>query len=103
MFGKELSSMIKLLEQVLKELKASNETQKQLLESINQNISVSKSLLIHVQALRANSEVPEAPTEGNHYRGDGGSSHKGDCKTKSEDAADCRSKCNGKCNDAGCA
>ncbi|MBX9877999.1 MAG: hypothetical protein K2Y22_06025 [Candidatus Obscuribacterales bacterium] len=93
MFGKELGQMIGLLNKVLTELKTSNETQKQLLAAIQENTKAVK--LQVIQKL----ETADAPTEGNIYRGDETSSHKGDCKSKKEEgASDCRSKCNGRCD-----
>lgn len=101
MFGSELKEMVGLLKNVLGELKKSNESQKQLLAAVEANNKYTKSLLIRLQAQGASSkETADAPTEGNFYRGGGGSSHKGNCKTEGSDSADCRSKCNGKCDDA---
>lgn len=117
MFGKELGTMIKLLEQVLKELQISNETQKQLVTAVNRNTNVAGSLLVALETVRdkigksgettypdrlggeLHSASAEGPTEGNHYLGDGSSSHTGSGKKQSEGAGDCRSKCNGKCDD----
>ncbi len=106
MFGKELGTMIKLLEQVLNELRISNDTQKQLVTAVNRNTNVAGSLLVALETVRdkvgggeLHSAPAEGPTEGNHYLGDGGSSHTGSGKKQSEGAGDCRSKCNGKCDD----
>jgi len=96
MFGKELTSMIKLLEKVLSELQTSNKTQKELLAAINENTKVSK--LLASQALTKSENTP-AQADGNHYLGDGSSSHKDSGKsTKEEGPGDCRSKCNGRCD-----
>lgn len=94
---KELTQMIGRLDRVLAELKTSNEIQKQLLAAIEENTKAVK--LQAIQKL----ETADAPTEGNHYRGDGTSSHKGGCKSKAEDSktGDCRSKCNGRCDSTG--
>ncbi len=96
MFGKELGQMIGLLKQVLTELQASNKTQKQLLTAIEENTKAVK-----LRAIQ-NLETAGVPAEGNIYRGDGSSTHKGNCKTKDSSEGDCRSKCNGRCdNDFG--
>lgn len=95
MFGIDLSGINRLLEKVLSELQTSNKTQKELLAAINENTKATK--LLASQALAK----PEQQTEGNHYLGDGSSSHKGGCKSKKEGAGDCRSKCNGRCDNEG--
>lgn len=60
MFGKELPTMVKLLEKVLSELETSNKIQKELLEAIHQNTKYTRSLVIHAQTLTANHNMPKA-------------------------------------------
>ena len=98
MFGQELTTMIKLLEKVFVELQASNKTQKELLEAVRENTKISKLLASQALAKTDGAPADGEQSDGNHYLGDGSSSQKGSSEPKTEGPGDCRSKCNGRCD-----